>query len=76
MTQTLDDLRGEVTALFDREPQALEDEERYRVYRRLRHEAPVLAFDDMVVVSRYDDILSIVRDPETFSSQRGTGSLM
>lgn len=76
MTQTLEDLRGEVTALFDREPQALEDEERYRVYRRLRHEAPVLAFDDMVVVSRYNDILSIVRDPETFSSQRGTGSLM
>lgn len=42
-------------------------------FRRLRDEAPVFrdAFLGMVHVSRYDDILEVVRQPQLFSSEWG-----
>lgn len=75
-TETLEDLRSDLAELFDRDPRALHDEERYRIYRELRHRAPVLDFGRMIVVSKYKDILGVVRDPETFSSKRHTGSII
>jgi cytochrome P450 len=44
----------------------------YAYYARFRHEAPVFFAPKigMWVVSRYEDILAIVKDPETFSNAR------
>jgi len=50
----------------------------WEAYRNLRDEAPVyyLAAADMYVVSRYEDICDIVRDPKRFSmAARGRGFL-
>ena len=45
----------------------------YRQYRSLRDDAPVHYVEeaDVWVVTRYDDCLSVLRDPETFSSRLG-----
>src|SRR5260370_33627561 len=42
----------------------------YPVYARLRAEAPVchVEGDDVWAVSRYDDVVRVLRDPTTFSS--------
>jgi cytochrome P450 len=47
----------------------------YPVYARMRREAPVLHVPDldMWVVSRYEDVVRILRDPATFSSAIGMG---
>ncbi|TWG98551.1 cytochrome P450 PksS [Nocardioides sp. J9] len=42
----------------------------------MRHEAPVLQLDRMVVVSRHEDVLAVLKDPATFSSRRNTGSII
>ncbi|MEO3856673.1 hypothetical protein [Acrocarpospora sp. B8E8] len=43
----------------------------YPLYARLRREAPVCYAEahGLWVVSRYEDVLAVVRDTETFSSQ-------
>jgi cytochrome P450 len=45
----------------------------YPVYRRLRQEAPVLAVDGIFgrgyLVTRYDDVLAVLKDPVRYSSQ-------
>ncbi|ALJ18847.1 cytochrome P450 [Microbacterium sp. No. 7] len=46
----------------------------YPLYRRMREHAPVLRVGPMVSVSRYDDIKNVLRDTETFTSQRAQGS--
>lgn len=64
------------TAIDFLDPAFLEDP--YPAYRRLRQESPVayLEDDEMWVVSRYDDVVSVLRDPGTFSSRLGMGQLM
>lgn len=43
----------------------------YPIYRRLREEAPVFYAEpfDLWVVSRYEDVVEVVKDHETFSSR-------
>ena len=50
----------------------------YPWYERLRAESPVHhdAYDDLWVISRYDDVLHVLRDPATFSSAAGMGDLL
>ncbi len=55
----------------------------YPVYRRLRHERPVVVLDSQLgrsaLVSRYDDIAAALKDSATFSSignARGIGLVM
>lgn len=55
----------------------------YPVYRRLRREAPVLLVQGILgedyLVTRYDDVVTILRDQERFSSRgnaRGIGLVM
>jgi len=55
----------------------------YSVYRRLRVEQPVLLVQGILgedyLVTRYDDVLAILKDPERFSSRgnaRGIGLVM
>lgn len=50
----------------------------YPFYDELRANNPVchLAAEDLWVLSRYDDVLAAVRDPASFSSQRGMSDLM
>jgi cytochrome P450 len=49
----------------------------FPAYAELRRDAPVhySPDDDLWVVSRYDDVLRILRDPDRFSSARGMGLL-
>lgn len=50
----------------------------YPWYRALRDRAPVhyVEADNLYVVSRYDDVLSVLRQPRLFSSELGMGALM
>jgi cytochrome P450 len=55
----------------------------YPVYKRLRDEQPALAVNTMMgvnhMITRYDDVLAILKDGKTFSSQanaRGIGIVM
>ncbi len=56
----------------------------YSVYRRLRKESPVLAMDSRLMgifhlVTRYDDVLAVMKNPVLFSSRanaRGAGLVM
>lgn len=43
----------------------------YPLYARMRREAPVFYDEthDIWVVTRYDDVLTVVRDPDTYSSE-------
>jgi cytochrome P450 len=43
----------------------------YSFYAHLLEHEPVAQVDDFVVVSRYADLLSLLRDPATFTSRRG-----
>lgn len=58
-------------------------EDPYPVYRRLREEQPVLAVNTMMgvnyLVTRYEDVATVLRDSATFSSRanaRGIGMVM
>lgn len=53
-------------------------EDPYPWYHELRERAPVhySEQDDLYVVSRYDDVVSVLRRPEVFSSELGMGALM
>jgi len=59
--------------LFDLEPDAIACP--FPAFARLREEAPVQYVEEtgVYLVTRYDDILSIVRNPEVFSSKLPTG---
>ena len=62
------------TASFDPyAPEALEDP--YPFYARLRDEAPLYASPDhgFFVVSRYEDVVAVARNPQDFSSANGIG---
>lgn len=50
----------------------------YPAYAWLREHAPVhyLEDHDVWLVSRYDDVVRVLRDPETFSSREGMGGLL
>jgi cytochrome P450 len=55
----------------------------YPVYRRLRHEQPVIRTRNLLgedhLVTRYDDVVALLKDPERFSSRgnaRGIGIVM
>ena len=50
----------------------------YPYYRELRAHAPVYHLPDeqLWVLSRYDDVVAALRDPQVFSSQRGMSDLM
>lgn len=49
----------------------------FPAYAELRRDAPVhhSPDDDLWIVSRYDDVLQVLRDPDRFSSARGMGLL-
>ncbi len=58
-------------------------EDPYRVYSRLREEEPVLPVNTMLginyLVTRYEDVAGLLRDPDLFSSRgnaRGIGMVM
>ena len=59
--------------LFDLEPQALRCP--HETWHRIRREAPVCCVDRLgsFVVTKYDDILAVLRAPEVFSSARASG---
>lgn len=62
---------------FDpREPDQRKDP--FEVYRRLRHEEPVHHAKqfDLWVISRYEDVVAVARQPESFSSQHAVRSSM
>jgi cytochrome P450 len=59
-------LGEEVEALARYDPAALA--ERWRIYARLREEAPVFPFRDTVFVSRYAEVNEILLDGERFHS--------
>ena len=61
-------LDEEVTALFD--GQRLEDP--FPVWNRLREEAPVYVGGDMVILSRYDDVKTMLPDKERYSAKQYT----
>jgi cytochrome P450 len=67
-----DDLLAQVSAVFERTPEALADP--YPVYARLRAEAPVLRIGPLVAVSGYQLVQGVLRDATTFSSVRMLGS--
>lgn len=48
----------------------------YPTYQRLREEAPIFYAEqfDMWIVSRYEDVVAVVKDHETFSSQNAVRS--
>ncbi|MET0711669.1 MAG: hypothetical protein ABWZ30_04100, partial [Jiangellaceae bacterium] len=46
----------------------------YPVYALMREESPVVRWGPLVAVSRYEDVKNVLRDPETFSSERHIGS--
>lgn len=46
----------------------------FDLYRALRTHAPVLRDEAQVVVTRYEDIAAIIKDPERFSSRTMDGS--
>ncbi|MEX5637144.1 cytochrome P450 [Parafrankia sp. FMc2] len=46
----------------------------WTLYADLRQHAPVLRVGPAVVVTRYDDVKSVFRDPESFSNKRWTGT--
>src|SRR5262245_31369222 len=55
----------------------------YTVYRRLRHEQPVIHIESPMgtayLITRYDDVLDVLKNPTAFSShanQRGIGLVM
>jgi cytochrome P450 len=61
------------TALFALDPESVRCP--YPVFATLRDEAPVAWFDelDAFVVTRYDLIVEVLKQPETFSSRHTTG---
>jgi cytochrome P450 len=62
----------EVSDLFSRQPQALADP--YRIYRRLLREAPVFDWGPAVIVSRFSEVESVLRNAGLFSNNTTTGS--
>lgn len=70
----LAEIEGDLSRLYALDPELLADP--YPLYRRLRQSAPVLRTGPIVSVSRYEDIRNVLRDPETFSSERNTGTVV
>lgn len=66
------EVERDLEKLFALDPVLLADP--YPLYARMREHAPVLRVGPMVSVSRYDDIKNVLRDTETFTSQRAAGS--
>jgi cytochrome P450 len=62
-----------LTGLLDLEPAAIACP--HLIFQELREEAPVHFIEETgcYAVTRYDDVLEIVRDPATFSSRMPTG---
>jgi cytochrome P450 len=60
-------------ALFDLDPEAIRCP--YPAFAKLRAEAPVHFVEEtgVYLVTRYADVMRVVRDPETFSSRMPTG---
>jgi len=50
----------------------------YPYYRQLRDHAPVhhLPEENLWMLSRYDDVVAALRDPSTFSSERGMSDML
>lgn len=50
----------------------------YPIFKRLRHEAPVTWVEDIrsFVVTRYEDVVHVLRHPELFSSAVATGPVL
>lgn len=63
---------GLASRVFSLEPDALD--EPWPAYAALRRHLPVHRWGAMVVVATYDAVRSVLRDPETFSSVRMSGS--
>ena len=69
------DARAAATKFFDLDPASVRCP--YPILGTLRGEAPVAWFDqlDAFVVSRYDLIAEVLRQPDKFSSKSATGKL-
>lgn len=66
------EIERDLAKLYALDPELLSNP--YPLYARMRAHAPVLRVGPMVSVSRYDDIKNVLRDAETFSSVRSSGS--
>src|ERR1700730_8345053 len=65
-------LREELDALFDGRQDLVDDP--YPLYHRMRVEAPVMAYGDEVLVTRYGDVERVLRDHADFSKRNYRGS--
>ena len=67
--QTPEDLEAHTGSLFDFQ---LLGENPFPLFKMLRATQPVVRIaDNFWAVAKYDDVLRILRDPETFSSRVG-----
>jgi cytochrome P450 len=66
MTQAATTLESRVSALFEGAAEAIADP--YAIYARLRVEAPVFMHGGIALISRFDDVEAVIRDPARFSS--------
>jgi cytochrome P450 len=66
------DVEAQLARLFEFDPELIADP--FPLYARAREVAPVVRVGSVVVVTRYDDIKAIFRDPENFSNIRSRGS--
>src|SRR4051794_22807458 len=73
--KSVDDARAAAATLFDLDPESVRCP--YPIFGALREQAGVAWFDqlDAFVVSRYDLIVEVLRQPERFSSKSATGPL-
>lgn len=67
-----DDVVETAARLFDADQSLINDP--WPVFAALRERQPIVRMGPIVVVSRYDDIKQVLRDPATFSSVRSKGS--
>jgi cytochrome P450 len=71
-----EDARAAAVTLFELDPDSVRCP--YPILDALREQAPVIWFDELEawVVSRYDLIVEVLRQPETFSSKSITGPVI
>ena len=60
-TRVESSLSGLVSAYLEGREEVMTDP--YPLYSRLRAEAPVFAHQDLVLITRYDDVLRLIQDP-------------
>jgi cytochrome P450 len=65
-------LLGEVDAFYAHRDDLIQDP--YPLFRRMRAEAPVLAWRSLVIVTSWAETETVIRDMQAYSNSRGRGS--